>query len=44
MLYDRGELVSIHLEVLLIVAPNLGASEFSVGALHEKGEKAQSTV
>ena len=34
---DRGELVPIHVEVLIV--PNLGASEFSVGLLHEKGVK-----
>ena len=34
---DRGELVPIHLEVLLV--PNQGANVFSVGALHEKGVK-----
>ena len=31
----RGELTAINLEVLIV--PNLGASIFSVGALHEKG-------
>ena len=34
---DRGELVPIHLEVLIV--PDLGASVFSVGALQEKGVK-----
>ena len=34
---DRGELVPIHLEVLVV--PDLGASAFSVGALHDKGVK-----
>ena len=34
---ERGELVAINLEVLIV--PNLGASIFSVGALHEKGVK-----
>ena len=34
---DRGESVPIHLEVLIV--PNLGASVFSVGVLHEKGVK-----
>ena len=34
---ERGELVAINLEVLIV--PNLGASTFSVGALHEKGVK-----
>ena len=32
---DRRVLVPIHLEALIV--PNLGASIFSVGALHEKG-------
>ena len=34
---ERGELVAINLEALIV--PNLGASIFSVGALHEKGVK-----
>ena len=34
---ERGELVAINLEVLIV--PNLGASIFSVGALHETGVK-----
>ena len=32
---DRGELVPIHLDVLIV--PYLGTSVFSVGALQEKG-------
>ena len=34
---DRGELVPVHLEVLIV--HNLGAGVFSVGALNEKGVK-----
>ena len=34
---ERGGLVAINLEVLIV--PNLGASIFPVGALHEKGVK-----
>ena len=34
---ERGEMVPISLEVLIV--PNLGASIFSVGTLHEKGVK-----
>ena len=34
---ERGELVAINLEVLIV--PNLVASIFSVGTLHEKGVK-----
>ena len=37
--YDRGELVPIHLEVLLVPKLLTGASMFSVGAVHEKGVK-----